>query len=64
MSASMDMPQPFSNLRLELLKLYADNVSEEDLLEIKALISRYFLEKAKNEADRIWEEKKLNAQKR
>ena len=49
--------QPFSNLQLELLKLFSDNLPDEDLLAIKSLISRYLFEKAKNEADKIWEEK-------
>ena len=31
-----------SNLQLELLKLYADDVSEEDLRQIKQLIASYF----------------------
>ncbi|MFN4256142.1 MAG: hypothetical protein ACK4Q5_14170 [Saprospiraceae bacterium] len=58
----MDAPaaaiaQPFSNLQLELLKLFSNNLPDEDLLAIKALISRYLFEKAKNEADKIWEEK-------
>ena len=44
-----------SNLQLELLKLYADNVSEEDLKQIKQLIASYFAQKAIAEADKIWD---------
>lgn len=55
--------QPFSNIQLEILKLFADNVADEDLVAIKELISRYFLEKAKDEADKIWEAKRMDAQK-
>ncbi len=61
MNASASISQPFNNIQLELLKLFADNVPDEDLLAIKALISRYFLEKAKNEADQIWEAKGLDS---
>lgn len=61
MSNPLGIKQPFSNLQLELLKLYSDKVSDEDLLAIKELISKYFLEKAKDEADRIWKEKNWNA---
>ncbi len=57
------LPQPFNNIQLELLKLFADNVPNEDLLAIKELISRYFFEKAKDEADRIWEAKGLDSHK-
>jgi len=61
MSAPATIPQPFNNVQLELLKLFADNVPEEDLLAIKELISRYFFEKAKNEADQIWEAKGMDS---
>ncbi len=63
MSAAATIPQPFNNAQLELLKLFADNVPDEDLLAIKALISRYFLEKAKDEADQIWDAKGLDSHK-
>lgn len=55
--------QSFSNVQLELLKLFADNVSDHDLLEIKEVISRYFLDKAKQEADKIWEANGMDAHK-
>ena len=61
MTAQANIPQPFNNAQLELLKLFADNVPEEDLLAIKELISRYFFEKAKNEADKIWEAKEMDS---
>jgi hypothetical protein len=62
-TAAAALPQPFNNIQLELLKLFADNVSNEDLLAIKELIARYFFEKAKDEADRIWEAKALDSHK-
>lgn len=49
--------QTLSNLQIELLKLYAQNVEEEDLTAIKKMIATYFAEKAMNEADRVWNEK-------
>ena len=61
MSASVPISQPFNNIQLELLKLFADNIPNEDLLAIKELISRYFLEKAKDEADQVWENKGMDA---
>jgi hypothetical protein len=48
---------PFSNLQLELLKLYATNVPEADLLEIKRFLARFFMKKAIAEADEIWDER-------
>jgi len=56
MNAAHGIPQPFSNLQLELLKLYARKVSDRDLLQIKTLLGQYF-------ADKVWEEKKLTEEK-
>jgi len=49
---------PLSNIQLELLKLYADNIPEDDLKNIQRMIARYFAEKAIQQADEIWEETK------
>ena len=38
-------PTKFTNIQHELLRLYCHNVSDEDLLAIKDLIGRYFMDK-------------------
>jgi hypothetical protein len=48
---------PFSNLQMELLKLYATNIPDMDLLEIKRYLARFFMKKAIAEADKIWDER-------
>jgi hypothetical protein len=48
---------PLTNLQRELLTLFAQDVSEQELYEIKQLISTYFAEKAMDLADKAWEEK-------
>ena len=48
---------PLSNLQLELLKLYATNVADDDLLEIKRFLGRFFMQKAIQKADEVWDEK-------
>jgi hypothetical protein len=54
----VEVPQkPLTNVQEELLKLYATNISEGELLELKELISRFLFEKAANRADQIWKEK-------
>ncbi len=50
-----------SNLQIELLKLYANNISEQQLLEVRLLLASYFAEKATEAMDKVWEEKKLTA---
>lgn len=52
--------QRLSNLQIELLKLYSTNLSQDNLLELKRILARYFAQKAINEADKIWEEKGLS----
>jgi hypothetical protein len=56
MNASTIQP-PLSNLQVELLKLFSANVPDEDLLFIKKMIANYLLEKARDRADKIWDEK-------
>ena len=47
----------FSNMQLELLRLYSYNLPDEELAEIKELLARYFAEKLRRRADEVWEEK-------
>jgi hypothetical protein len=51
-----------SNLQMELLKLYSNNISEKNLIEIKSLLAGYFAQKATEAMDKVWEEKGLTAQ--
>lgn len=53
---------PLSNLQVELLQLYANGVPDEYLVEIKEMIARFLLSKAREEAGKVWEEKGYNAE--
>lgn len=46
---------PFTNLQIELLRLYARQVSEEDLIQIKDLIGQFFAKRLSSIADEAWE---------
>ncbi len=48
-----------TNLQLELLKYFSYNLSEEQLVEIKELLSKYFAEKATLEMDKVWDDQGL-----
>jgi hypothetical protein len=48
---------PLTNMQYELMRLYSMNVSEEDLLNIRKMIAKYFWKKTIDEADKIWDEK-------
>ncbi|MGB3777661.1 MAG: hypothetical protein WA960_04835 [Tunicatimonas sp.] len=45
-----------TNLQQELIKVFSYNVSEEELEDIRDLLSNYFAEKATREMDRLWDE--------
>jgi len=47
--------QNFSNIQLELLKLYSTDIKDSELIEIKDYLAKYFAQKAINEADTIWD---------
>ena len=51
-----------SNVQRELLKLYANNVPDEQLLEIRMLLGQYFADKATQLMDEFIEEKGLTEQ--
>lgn len=48
--------QPLINLQQEILKLYAQQVSETDLLNIRALVGEYFAQRLTKLADHAWEQ--------
>ncbi len=52
---------PLTNLQVELLKLFARQIPEADLLIIRDMIAKYLLEKAFLEADQAWEAKGYTA---
>ena len=52
----MTPAQPLTNLQQEILKLYAQQVSEADLLNIRTLIGQYFAQRLTKLADQAWEQ--------
>ncbi|MDE1192882.1 MAG: hypothetical protein PW786_12180 [Arachidicoccus sp.] len=46
-----------NNTQLEILKLFSNQQSEEDLKEIKSLLIAYLADKVVREADKSFEEK-------
>ncbi len=52
--------QPFTTLQLELLRIFSRNISENDLIEIKQLLSQYFAKKAIEQTDSVWDANNWN----
>lgn len=54
--------QPLTSLQLELLKRFARDIDESDLIEIQKILIQYFANKAMDAADKVWEQNKWNEQ--
>ena len=50
-------PNILSNVQQEILKLYATELTESDLYELKMQLAHYYAQKAILMADKIWTEK-------
>ena len=57
MNDSYSMHPPLSNIQVELLKLFSADIPDQHLLELKSMIARFLLDKARDKADNIWNEK-------
>ena len=53
---------PLTNGQIELMKLFRTNMSEEELLELKNLLVKFYADKAIALADKIWDERGLTNQ--
>ena len=56
------VPAVLSNLQLELLKLYANNISEKQLIDIQLLLANYFAQRATDAMDKLWETQNLTTE--
>lgn len=54
--------KPLSNLQIELLKLYANDLPDEQVTEIKRMLAHYFADKATEAMDNVWKERGLTEQ--
>ena len=53
---------PMSAIQMELLKMYAFNPSEEDLLNVKKMLANYFADKLTTKIEKAIEEKGITEQ--
>ena len=58
----MQAQYSLTNLQLELLKVFARQVSDDDVKAIKKMLANYFAEKAMNLADQAWDKNNWTAQ--
>ncbi len=63
MENSFSIHPPLSNMQEELLKLFATDVPEKHLVEIKQMIAKFLLDKARDKADDIWDKRAYSDEK-
>lgn len=51
---------PLTNVQLELLKLYATDLSEKDINELRDTLADFYAKKSIQLANQVWEEKGLS----
>ena len=52
---TVNIQPPFSNVQLELMKLFTAEIPDQHLEELKQVMARFLFEKARSKADTIWE---------
>lgn len=57
------LERPLSNLQLELLKAFSHQLSDEELLELKAMLASFFAKKSIEAANKVWDENNWDEQK-
>jgi len=57
----MEVTQKFSNLQLELIKVFNYQLNDVQLIEIRDILTKYFADKATQEMDKLWIENKWNS---
>jgi hypothetical protein len=55
-------PNKLTNLQLELLKIFSKNIPNNQLLEIKGILSKYFADKASDEFEKLAEQNEWTAE--
>lgn len=53
----MQTTKRLTNLQLELLKVFSFDISDEQLIEIKSILTQYFAQKVTNDMDTLFEQK-------
>lgn len=48
---------PLSNVQAELLKIFSADIPEIHLSELKNIMAKFLLDKARAKADAVWDEK-------
>lgn len=53
---------PLTNLQMELLQLYSLKLSDNELLQVKQVLAKYFAQRLSKHVDQLWQEKGLTTE--
>jgi len=59
----MNVTYQITDYQQELLKSIPQNLNQDDIRAIKRLLTKYFAERASEEADKLWDDKGFNSAK-
>jgi hypothetical protein len=59
MTKTIETPRKLSNMQAMLLQMFEADLSENDLLEVKNLLSRFLFKKAEQEAEKAMKAKDI-----
>ena len=48
---------PLTNLQMELLQLYSLKLSDNELLQVKEVLAKYFAHRLSKHVDQLWQER-------
>jgi len=57
--ANLYVMNELSNIQIELLKLFSTGMTDEEVIELKDVLSRFHAEKGIEKANAIWDERNL-----
>ena len=49
------LSQPLTNVQIELLKVFSYDLDNEELLDLKDVLAKFFAQRAIKAADEVWE---------
>ncbi|WP_288428579.1 hypothetical protein [uncultured Spirosoma sp.] len=55
------MHPPLTNVQAELLKVFSRQIPDEDLIELRQVMAKFLLQKSRQRADVIWQNKSYDS---
>lgn len=56
----IELKLPLNNIQIELMKLYSTNLTDNDLEDLKTVLTKFYADKAISKANDLWDERGLS----